>query len=47
MLSHIQSAFNHQFVCADNQGASPLVANRGAAQAWETFTDNSTLLDVP
>jgi len=38
MLSHIQSAFNHQFVSADNQGASPLVANRGAAQAWETFT---------
>ena len=37
MLSQIKSAFNNQFVCADNQGASPLVANRGAAQKWETF----------
>jgi hypothetical protein len=37
MLSQIKSAFNNQFVCADNQGASPLVANRGTAQEWETF----------
>jgi Chitinase class I len=37
MLSQIKSAFNNQFVSADNQGASPLVANRGTAQEWETF----------
>lgn len=37
MQIQIKSAFNNQFVCAENQGATPLVANREAAQEWETF----------
>ena len=28
---------NGQYVCADNQGASALIANRGAVGSWETF----------
>jgi len=29
---------NGQYVCADNSGSSPLIANRAAAGAWEHFT---------
>eukprot|EP01113_Clastostelium_recurvatum_P046824 TRINITY_DN8263_c0_g1_i2.p1 TRINITY_DN8263_c0_g1~~TRINITY_DN8263_c0_g1_i2.p1 ORF type:complete len:803 (+),score=129.59 TRINITY_DN8263_c0_g1_i2:201-2609(+) len=36
------TTLNHQasnmFVCADNTGASPLIANRAAASTWESFT---------
>lgn len=28
---------NSLIVCADNAGASPLIANRTSAGAWETF----------
>jgi hypothetical protein len=31
-------AANGKYVCAENAGASPLVANRDAAGLWETFT---------
>ncbi|WP_394141693.1 fascin domain-containing protein [Cytobacillus oceanisediminis] len=37
MQIQIKSAFNNQFVSAENQGESPLVANREAAQEWENF----------
>jgi hypothetical protein len=26
-----------KYVCADSAGAKPLIANRAAAGAWETF----------
>jgi hypothetical protein len=29
---------NNQYVCADNAGANPLIANRTAIGTWETFT---------
>ena len=34
----LQSLINTQYVCADNAGASPLIANRSVAGQWETFT---------
>lgn len=34
----LQSLINSQYVCADNVGASPLIANRTIAGQWETFT---------
>eukprot|EP01113_Clastostelium_recurvatum_P046820 TRINITY_DN8261_c0_g1_i2.p1 TRINITY_DN8261_c0_g1~~TRINITY_DN8261_c0_g1_i2.p1 ORF type:complete len:380 (+),score=64.23 TRINITY_DN8261_c0_g1_i2:1219-2358(+) len=34
----IRSATSNQYVCADNNGANPLIANRGSASGWETFT---------
>ena len=37
MLSVIKSAFNNNYVSAEDQGASPLIANRTAAKGWETF----------
>ncbi|ACV80467.1 hypothetical protein Namu_4178 [Nakamurella multipartita DSM 44233] len=33
----LRSLANNKFVCADNGGASELIANRGVAQAWEQF----------
>lgn len=33
----LRSKANNLFVCADNAGASELIANRSAAQAWEQF----------
>jgi endoglucanase len=33
----IRSNINGKFVCADNAGASPLIANRDAASTWESF----------
>ncbi|MFC4808869.1 glycoside hydrolase family 19 protein [Paenibacillus sp. GCM10023250] len=39
MSSTIKSAANNTFVSAENQGASPLVANRQAAQEWEMFNE--------
>jgi hypothetical protein len=33
----LKLADNGRFVCAENQGASQLVANRDAAGLWETF----------
>jgi len=35
--SSLRSMANNQFVSADNAGNSPLIANRGSAQGWETF----------
>jgi len=29
---------NNRFVCADQAGAAPLIANRAAIGPWETFT---------
>ena len=34
----LRSKANGQYVCAENSGNSPLVANRATAGAWETFT---------
>ena len=34
----LQSLINSQYVCADNAGASPLIANRTVAGQWETYT---------
>lgn len=34
----IKAVANGKFVCADNSGTSPLVANRDTASGWETFT---------
>ena len=34
-----QSLANGEYVCADNAGASPLIANRTAVGPWETFTE--------
>jgi hypothetical protein len=33
-----KSMINNLFVCADNGGASPLIANRTAADTWEMYT---------
>jgi hypothetical protein len=33
----LRSHANSQYVCADNAGASPLIANRTAIGPWETF----------
>ncbi|MBN1411078.1 MAG: transglycosylase SLT domain-containing protein [Spirochaetales bacterium] len=33
----LKSMANGMFVCAENGGASPLIANRGAANTWEQF----------
>ncbi len=33
----LRSKANGQYVCAENAGANPLVANRAAVGAWETF----------
>jgi hypothetical protein len=30
---------NSEYVCADNGGANPLIANRHAFGAWETYTE--------
>lgn len=40
MSSTLKSAFSNQYVSAEGQGASPLVANRTTAAEWETFTVN-------
>jgi subtilisin family serine protease len=34
----LRARVNARYVCADNGGASPLIANRGAVGAWETYT---------
>jgi type 1 glutamine amidotransferase len=34
----LRSKANNMYVCAENGGAAPLVANRAAAGSWETFT---------
>lgn len=34
----LQSLINTQYVCADNAGSSPLIANRTVAGLYETFT---------
>ena len=34
----LQAQINGLYVCADNAGSSPLIANRTTAGAWETFT---------
>ncbi|BDI29488.1 hypothetical protein CCAX7_15390 [Capsulimonas corticalis] len=34
----LQDTANGKYVCADNFGANPLVANRSTAAAWESFT---------
>ena len=34
----LRSKANGQYVCAENNGANPLVANRATAGSWETFT---------
>ncbi len=34
----LQAVINTQYVCADNGGSSPLIANRTVAGSWETFT---------
>jgi hypothetical protein len=33
----LRAAANNMIVCADNAGASPLIANRTAVGAWESF----------
>jgi hypothetical protein len=33
----LQAQANGQYVCADNNGTSPLIANRGTPGSWETF----------
>ena len=33
-----QALANGEYVCADNEGTSPLIANRTAVGQWETFT---------
>jgi hypothetical protein len=33
----MQAKSNNQYVSADNAGANPLIANRGAPSTWETF----------
>jgi len=33
----LRARANNMYVCADNAGASPLIANRAAAGPWETF----------
>ena len=33
----LQAAANNKYVCADNGGNSPLIANRDAIGSWETF----------
>ena len=33
----LRSRSNGMYVCAENAGANPLVANRAAVGAWETF----------
>ena len=35
--SFIKSAANNKFICADNYGNAPLVANRDAGSDWESF----------
>lgn len=37
MLITLKSMANNKFVCAENAGAKPLIANRDAAAEWETF----------
>jgi alpha-D-xyloside xylohydrolase len=34
----LQAQANNLWVCADNNGTSPLIANRGNPGAWESFT---------
>jgi type 1 glutamine amidotransferase len=34
----LRSKANNMYVCAENAGAQPLIANRAAAGSWETFT---------
>lgn len=36
-LFNLLALQNNQYVCADNSGSSPLIANRGAASTWEQF----------
>lgn len=33
----LKSLANNKYVCAENAGASPLIANRDQAGIWETF----------
>jgi hypothetical protein len=33
----LRSTANNMYVCAENAGNSPLIANRAAAGSWETF----------
>ena len=33
----LRAAANNSYVCAENAGASPLIANRAAVGVWETF----------
>ena len=33
----IKAAVNSKYVCAENGGASALIANRNVAQIWEKF----------
>src|SRR5205823_11849823 len=46
----LRALANNMYVCAENAGASSLIANRTAVGAWETFTEidagngNSALL---
>lgn len=37
--SHIalRSHANGMYVCADNNGESPLIANKNSVHTWETF----------
>jgi hypothetical protein len=34
----LRSKANGQYVCAENSGNNPLIANRAAVGSWETFT---------
>jgi regulation of enolase protein 1 (concanavalin A-like superfamily) len=34
----LQAVINNKWVCADNAGASPLIANKTSASTWEKFT---------
>jgi len=35
----LRCTVNNKFVCAENQGEQPLIANRDAALSWETFEE--------
>jgi hypothetical protein len=35
----LRALVNNQYVCAENAGASPLIANRTSVGPWETFTE--------
>jgi phospholipase C len=37
VLVNLRAVANNQYVCADNWGTAPLIANRSGAGEWETF----------